>query len=1344
MCDVVWLESRAVSLRVPTDSPGGPSVGLQLEMGGLSMAPRDAATSVQAHYRGFRTRVHVLNMVTSIRFHTAGGSCRLAQIVHAIRVLGAPCMERRPVDTTMLTQLLLKLERNVQTRDSGGPRDGTDIERTDVGFFTSKDDVERGRILDCMKLIAFEAGNVVFDQDQLSDGNFYFVLGGEVEVVIKDPDTSSSAPPRLLKRLSAGCSFGDRVMSALNAKRTARVVTVTDCLFGTLKRADFLRISPQFYDLAVDALELKPKVRLIEHHELLRNVLSDCALLRGEQRAALLDGIARSCTHKRLRKNELLFKEGEHAKSVYVVVRGHVRVVKGGNVVAVLGPGESFGEEGVTAVSDSERKRTASIVGGAVPGFPLSNGLVSPPSPLARPDDLSPSGGPRRDTMMCTDLAVIASEDYLSCRGHMDDAIVKALREKPRYRTEAQMGLLHTFFRNTEFFRAIGVHFIEHACYRQMRVQQSAPGDVVFSEGDMGGDTFYIIIHGSVSGTTEATNANFHLGAGDSFGDLALHGNTEADRVRTATIVCQEETAFATLSRVDYLQATGALHTTALDILNRPPDKRSMADTRILEGYLKEIKFFQDIHFPLLTQAVCKRLELLALDAGKVLYSQGDASSGRYYMLLQGTMKQETPTSHVENQYKILTVPDTWGDSSNALHPDTGKELPAAMLQCSRTVTALALQDTAATTAQMTVRVTGMPHSWRAAHIFESFATFGQIINVKVRQLQASFAVRYAEITFADRSAAERASQGGEQILRAVNKQQQSISAADVMGDCISNRLNKPVLVRGTSGGRVSIANPTSAAGDDKYVVQAVNFDIKSDEVESLIHEEVLLHTELKSDNDDAPRADVLVACLSREAYLECYHEIITRMMDILSSPPRNRSLSQLVLVQKMFSGTDLIRRLCKSTLVQRNCCRFLGVHTAKATEVIFKKKQNADRCFIIISGDVDLYNGDETLTRGPGALLGHESLLSPGEEKYQQEAVARSPTVLATITKSDYFRICDTTAVQAVIDKFWCLGLANSQSGHPSLLDFTGYKQVYLRLGKVIATKKMFSQKELLSVMKADWKSDLELFGDPQMKALTHGQYTDSMFQFIDEWSKAVESTKLYEEMLQLILDSMTRLHPKTGDLVLLPVRKVTCHYQQLADLCTEHQRQVKALVTHSTVGILEVGESDHVAHFKEMFRQKGIFKQGHAVDKIEEALTTKEIIQREKAYMVELFDSIDADRSGTIGRRELEHLFIKMGWDVTGEELEAAAIEMDPSGDGEIDLDEFISWVRRYAEEDDMIRALFDSIDEDGSGVLDYDEVRVLLNELGVDSANLDEATAAMDVDGNENVDVNEFIAW
>ena len=53
-----------------------------------------------------------------------------------------------------------------------------------------------------------------------------------------------------------------------------------------------------------------------------------------------------------------IIKQGQTAKTFYIIVRGRVRVVADGNEVARLGPGNFFGEMGVM----NDEPRTASVI----------------------------------------------------------------------------------------------------------------------------------------------------------------------------------------------------------------------------------------------------------------------------------------------------------------------------------------------------------------------------------------------------------------------------------------------------------------------------------------------------------------------------------------------------------------------------------------------------------------------------------------------------------------------------------------------------------------------------------------------------------------------------------------------------------------------------------------------------------------------------------------------------------------------------------------------------------------------------------------------------------------------
>jgi len=80
-------------------------------------------------------------------------------------------------------------------------------------------------------------------------------------------------------------------------------------------------------------------------------LLLKSAHIFGRVDAEDLAPMARVAAEKHFDKREVVFREGEFGDMLYVVVRGHVVVEKGGHVLAELGRGESFGE---MAVLDEE------------------------------------------------------------------------------------------------------------------------------------------------------------------------------------------------------------------------------------------------------------------------------------------------------------------------------------------------------------------------------------------------------------------------------------------------------------------------------------------------------------------------------------------------------------------------------------------------------------------------------------------------------------------------------------------------------------------------------------------------------------------------------------------------------------------------------------------------------------------------------------------------------------------------------------------------------------------------------------------------------------------------------
>merc|ERR1711871_411134 len=144
--------------------------------------------------------------------------------------------------------------------------------------------------------------------------------------------------------------------------------------------------------------------------------------------------------------------------------------------------------------------------------------------------------------------------------------------------------------------------------------------------------------------------------------------------------------------------------------------------------------------------------------------------------------------------------------------------------------------------------------------------------------------------------------------------------------------------------------------------------------------------------------------------------------------------------------------------------------------------------------------------------------------------------------------------------------------------------------------------------------------------------------------------------------------------------------------------------------------------------------------------------------------FRKMDKDKNGELsakefaaGLRNLLGVDLDTSWDY----VTAMMPILDVNGDNSINYDEFRNAFRTTAITrklaDKMMRAVesgkanirqvFDAMDTNGDGVLNRAEFKAGLEELGlikeVSAGELDELMAFVDVDGDDHVDLEEFIA-
>merc|ERR1711904_14583 len=161
--------------------------------------------------------------------------------------------------------------------------------------------------------------------------------------------------------------------------------------------------------------------------------------------------------------------------------------------------------------------------------------------------------------------------------------------------------------------------------------------------------------------------------------------------------------------------------------------------------------------------------------------------------------------------------------------------------------------------------------------------------------------------------------------------------------------------------------------------------------------------------------------------------------------------------------------------------------------------------------------------------------------------------------------------------------------------------------------------------------------------------------------------------------------------------------------------------------------------------------------------------------------FDQFDIDGDGFLGKAEFRQLVAAISGvenpeDIEEETLNTKWVEADKDGSECVDFWEFATWysahgfledlllspeqrhIREVARKYDVefvevenVKRMFDKFDEDGGGLLEFGEFKILLYRLmkipahlEMPSSRVKQFWAEIDLDGSGNVDFEEFLQW
>merc|ERR1711988_1074717 len=130
------------------------------------------------------------------------------------------------------------------------------------------------------------------------------------------------------------------------------------------------------------------------------------------------------------------------------------------------------------------------------------------------------------------------------------------------------------------------------------------------------------------------------------------------------------------------------------------------------------------------------------------------------------------------------------------------------------------------------------------------------------------------------------------------------------------------------------------------------------------------------------------------------------------------------------------------------------------------------------------------------------------------------------------------------------------------------------------------------------------------------------------------------------------------------------------------------------------------------------------------------------------ESFELFDDDNSGAIDTNELATLMKAFGQDLDDEQLQEMVNEVDVTGTGVIEFDEFVKMIvlrmeKAMMDDDKQVRKAFDVFDEEGNGHITTASLQKALGKRTGKSVTLSEAQKmikAADKDGDGTVDFQE----
>ncbi|XP_037927631.1 calmodulin-A-like [Teleopsis dalmanni] len=126
------------------------------------------------------------------------------------------------------------------------------------------------------------------------------------------------------------------------------------------------------------------------------------------------------------------------------------------------------------------------------------------------------------------------------------------------------------------------------------------------------------------------------------------------------------------------------------------------------------------------------------------------------------------------------------------------------------------------------------------------------------------------------------------------------------------------------------------------------------------------------------------------------------------------------------------------------------------------------------------------------------------------------------------------------------------------------------------------------------------------------------------------------------------------------------------------------------------------------------------------------------------EAFNLFDINGDGAISTAELGIVMRSLGENPTEAEVQDLINEIDVDGSGDIGFTEFLNLMsRKFLDHEEEVREAFKVFDKDGDGFIEFDEMKLVLENMGfnLNEHEFDDLIHGVDIDLDGKIDFEEF---